>query len=208
MNDKTDWNTYYTHPNKTAQFTRKITGRVLVHYIKKYVGTNDFTIVELGGGNSCFFELLEQSFSPREYIVVDNNQAGLSKFIERTGEYKHVSAYYGDVLDMNLSLKADLVFSIGLIEHFSVEETRKAIMSHFKVAGAGGIVIMSFPTPTALYRLTRKASELMGLWIFHDERPLRINEVINMANKYGEVLDQRMIWSIFLTQGVIVAKNA
>ena len=48
----------------------------------------------------------------------------------------------------------------------------------FNVLKKGGILILGFPTPTFLYKITRKTSELLGLWIFHDERPLSIDEVL------------------------------
>jgi hypothetical protein len=205
---KTDWNKYYGKPYKTATFTRRITGRVLLDLIKRYVQKEDnFTIVELGGADSCFYELLNMTLAPSKYLVIDNNQLGLDRLRERTAAKKNLTLMNKDILNFDLKLHADLTFSIGLIEHFSVEDTKKAIISHFTCMKKEGILIMSFPTPTFLYRITRKISELLGLWIFHDERPLEIQEVTDTVKQFGDILDQKILWSIVLTQGFIIARK-
>jgi len=111
------------------------------------------------------------------------------------------------VLNLNLNMEADLVFSVGLIEHFSVRDTAKAVKAHFDILKSNGIAIISFPTPTFLYRMARFAAERLGLWIFHDERPLKQSEVSGTGGQYGQLLDQRIIWPIFLTQAMLVFRK-
>lgn len=101
----------------------------------------------------------------------------------------------------------NLVFSIGLIEHFSAQNTARAIRSHFQLPDPGGIAIISFPTPTFLYRITRFLSEMLGLWIFHDERPLKKSEVAGVIAHFGTLLYEKTIWPIFLTQCIMVARK-
>ncbi len=43
--------------------------------------------------------------------------------------------------------------------------------------------------------------------MFHDERPLVFREVLETVEKYGQVLDQKIIWPIVFTQGLIVCKK-
>jgi cyclopropane fatty-acyl-phospholipid synthase-like methyltransferase len=104
------------------------------------------------------------------------------------------------VLKIDLPLAADLVFSVGLIEHFDEEGTRRAVDAHFALLKPGGIAVISFPTPTPLYRLARAAAELAGAWIFHDERPLRLAEVAAAAGPHAEMLSHRILWPIVFTQ--------
>jgi SAM-dependent methyltransferase len=205
---KTDWNTYYSKPYKFAGFTKRIITRVVLKYIRKYSPPQgNFTMLEFGGGNSCFYELFNRVFQPDKYYIVDNNQVGLEAFRRRTGERRNTVLVNRDILEPGPDVECDLVFSVGLIEHFSVENTRKAVLSHFSVLKKGGILILGFPTPTFLYKITRKMSELLGLWIFHDERPLAIAEVLDTTGQYGELLDRTVIWPIFLTQAVLVIKK-
>jgi hypothetical protein len=58
-----------------------------------------------------------------------------------------------------------------------------------------------------LYIITRKFAELLGVWIFYDERPLSMEEVLNEVLKYGNLKHTSITWPIFLTQGVIVASK-
>lgn len=207
---KTDWDSYYNSPYKLSTFSRRIVGRTLLSYIQTYCpATAGMTLMELGGGNSCFYHLLTQACRPAAYYVVDNNQVGLDRFRERLGDNEKTVLINGDILAMDLDIACDLVFSVGLIEHFNREDTRKAIASHFSALKEGGILILSFPTPTFLYRATRKMAELLGMWIFHDERPLVRREVMETACQYGEFLEGKIIWPIFLTQAMLVfRKNA
>jgi cyclopropane fatty-acyl-phospholipid synthase-like methyltransferase len=108
---------------------------------------------------------------------------------------------------MKTDFKTDVVFSVGLIEHFNKEGTRKAVEAHFELVKDGGTVILFFPTPTLLYGFTRFLAELFRLWIFHDERPLRNEEVESYIEKYGTVIHRETIWPIFLTQSVLVVRK-
>lgn len=207
---KTDWDRYYRKPYVTATVTRKYTAAVLARLIERYASvTTDIAIVELGGANSCFYEKLAERFSPRRYAVVDNNAPGLRMFRQRIGERPSVALYHEDVLEISPAPApdADLCFSIGLIEHFSPADTKRAIVSHFHLLRKGGLLILGFPTPTFLYRITKKLSEMLGLWIFYDERPLGMDEVLETVRAHGCVLEKKILWPVFLTQGVIVARK-
>jgi len=210
MEKKTDWTQYYNSPYKTASITRKITGHILIKTIKKYIGnTKNLSLIELGGANSAFLELLINAFHPKEYIIVDNNQVGLDKTKSRITKDNNVSVLNidilkKDILNLDIQKQVDLVLSTGLIEHFDKTGTQKAIKAHFELLKPKGIAVMTFPTPTILYKITRYAAEVLGLWIFHDERPLLINEVLKTAKIYGQIKEFKIIWPIFLTQGLVV----
>jgi SAM-dependent methyltransferase len=103
--------------------------------------------------------------------------------------------------------EADLVFSVGLIEHFDPADTRKAVQAHFDALRPGGVAILSFPTPTLLYRTTRRVIELLGMWKFHDERPLTPREVTASIEECGDVLTSKTLWPLLLTQELIVARK-
>jgi len=203
---KTDWNLYYSKPFKTALITRKFTTRVLLNLIGEYMPQKKgFSISEIGGANSCFFIDIYNKFRPERYIVIDNNQLGLDKFRERIGDMKNVKIVNDDILNpATTNEKTDLTFSIGLIEHFDITGTKNAILNHFNYLNNPGILILSFPTPTLLYRITRKCAEILSLWRFHDERPLKVSEVEDVVKNHGTILAKKIIWPIFLTQCIMV----
>lgn len=206
---QTDWDKYYSKPYKTATYSRRITANTLLNMMNKYIpaAKSALKIGEWGGANSCFFDGIMENIKPAQYHVFDNNRLGLDKFHERTGNMKPVFIHNHDVLNFDEQFHLDLVFSVGLIEHFSVKDTELAIKAHFKALKPDGIAILSFPTPTMLYRLSRFVAEFLGLWIFHDERPLDEQEVARTVGTYGEILTKKIIWPIFFTQMMIVAKK-
>ena len=207
MMPKTDWNLYYASPYKTASITRRITALYLRKLITHNTNMPNPSVVEIGGGNSCFFESLQAAFSPISYTVIDNNQIALEKFSERTKHYSNVHTVNNDILRPTYQELADVVFSVGLIEHFNQTDTTKVIENHFHFVRENAIVILSFPTPTFLYRMIRKLSELSGLWIFNDERPLGTQEVVKTCLRFGKIVDKRIIWPIFLTQGMVAVQK-
>lgn len=202
----TDWDAYYKKPAKSASLTRSITGAHLLSLLKRHHGESPPTVVELGGANSCFFKMLQKKLHPLSYTIVDNNPAGLlaTEQLVKDGAVRLICA---NILDHEFTGElADICYSVGLIEHFDVDGTNKAIEAHFRATKSGGIVLITFPTPTWLYRLTRTIIESLGLWIFHDERPLSIREVRDQVKKRGTILHESINWWIFLTQAIIVVR--
>jgi len=209
-NLKTDWDLYYTRPNAAAFLARKIVAFHLRKTIGLFYPGKRASIAELGGGDSCFAAPLIRSFEPDRYSVYDSNELAVRRF--RSRAVPNTEAHLCDLLRENTGTHDfELVFSVGLIEHFSPEETARMVRAHFDFVKPGGIVILFFPTPTRLYRTTRSFAERLGLWRFPDERPLEFCEVREYIKPFGTVLFQKIIRSNFLTQQIIVAgenKNA
>lgn len=208
MNTKTDWDKYYRNPYKISSITRKITGSVLVNVIKKFLIKNQsLKIIELGGGNSSFYELFLKKFDIDEYHIVDNNKLSLGMLSSKKDLSEKVFMHDMDVLGVRNAFieEADIVYSVGLIEHFDKADTKRVIESHFNMVKKGGLIVITFPTPTILYRTVRWIMELFGIWIFYDERPLKMEEVLGVSAGKVKVLFKKIIWPIILTQGLIVA---
>lgn len=204
----TDWTHYYRSVPFTARLTRKYTARVLVAALRKFRGqAGGGVFIELGGANSCFLDRIVAELQPAAYHVVDNNDYGLRILSERRDRPPQVRLHRGDVLNMDLGFRADAVFSVGLIEHFDPAGTRNAVRKHFEMLKPGGYAIISFPTPTALYRTARRVTEFLGLWNFPDERPLARREVLESVAPFGEVVLEKTLWPLVYTQHLMVVKK-
>ncbi|MDF1645861.1 MAG: methyltransferase domain-containing protein [Legionellaceae bacterium] len=202
----TDWESYYQKPSFFAKFTRKTTERILLDALKEQHAREPIqTICELGGGNSCFFTAIRQEFPEVHYTIVDNNQLSVDLFREKNIQDKRVSAEVEDALVwQETAQKFDVVFSVGLIEHFSAYDTSCLIRNHFLISKKGGLVMMTFPTPTWLYKTIRFCSEQLNQWIFHDERPLELDEVTSEVSQYAHIIRRFINWRTVLTQGVVI----
>lgn len=204
---KTDWDAYYNAPFKTAFISRRFTENKLHRLIEQFKPESMDLIYELGGGNSHFFEKLRARYPDAAFIIIDNNQHGLDIFSKQHTDADNARVINNDILDLQPDLaRADFIFSIGLIEHFSPQGTARAIQNHFACAKPGALVLITFPTPTWLYIVARALTEAFGAWQFPDERPLSMNEVLNEVVKYGEVLHSSITWPVVFTQGVVVVR--
>jgi glycosyltransferase involved in cell wall biosynthesis len=207
---KTNWDDYYQKPYATAGYSRRISEKILTTLILKYGEKDRLRIVELGGANSCFYEGLLKAVKPASYDIIDNNETGLIAFRQKIPADACSYAHHLDVLsaDMqSLSHQYDVCFSVGLIEHFDEENTARTIGAHFDLLKPGGLAIITYPTPTWLYRVTRRIAEIAGQWIFWDERPLGHQEVERTVSNRGQILVRKTNWWIFLTQGIVVARK-
>jgi glycosyltransferase involved in cell wall biosynthesis len=209
--EATDWDRYYTKVPATAHLTRKYTSSVLLDAIRRYVTMEDrvpISIVEIGGANSCFLDRILQEIRPASYDVVDTNRYGLSLLERRLAPELPVRLRNESVFAMATAApQPDLVFSVGLIEHFDVPNTRRAVLAHLDSVRPGGTVVLTFPTPTWLYRLARGLLQAFHLWQFPDERPLQPDEVLAAIGENGQVLYQKTLWPLILTQHLIVARK-
>lgn len=197
---QTDWDSYYARPYRTASLTRKHTASVLVELLRKNGGAQA-SILEFGGANSCFIDQILAEVAPARYDVIDSNQLGLDLLRSRYSSDDRVSVGLGDVLSASRPDRLyDIVFSVGLIEHFDPAGTARAVAAHFEYLRPGGTAIITFPTPTWLYRSVRGLAEVTNNWIFHDERPLRLPEFELAVAGLGEIRSARILWPLILTQ--------
>jgi glycosyltransferase involved in cell wall biosynthesis len=211
LSTKTNWDHYYQAVPAFAHLTRRYTQATLNFVMRRYAGARKpiETIVEIGGANSCFLDGIVKEVRPTAYHVVDQNEFGLSLLSERIRGRGDVILHQGDVLRLpDLGLKADVVFSVGLIEHFDQAGTSSAVRAHFDLLRTGGCAIISFPKPTWLYLLARMISETCGLWKFPDERPLGREEVIGAMDGLGEVVFEKTLWPLIFTQHMVVVRKS
>ena len=212
MTRPTDWDKYYDHQSAVSTLTRKITalkiGNIVDHIISIDKAWRPDRIIEIGGANSCFYDYIRDKYRPTQYLVIDSNEKGNDLLKIRAGGDGILRVRNEDILDSAAPRAvADLVFSVGLIEHFDINGTQKAIETHLEMTNSGGYCVITFPTPTLLYKLARRVAEFLKLWIFWDERPLRFDEVVATVVQFADVVQTRINWPIIFTQGIVVAKK-
>ncbi|MBK9170251.1 MAG: GtrA family protein [Bryobacterales bacterium] len=207
----TDWTAYYKSVPWTARLTRRYTSRCILQALRLAgfgPGRRRPEVYEFGGGNSCFLEPIAAGIRPASYHVVDTNPLGLDLLRRRTADATlPVVLHQDDVLRLDAPKAADVVFSVGLIEHFEPSGTARCVSAHFDTVKPGGWVLVSFPTPTWLYRFIRGALELAGLWKFQDERPLDRDEVMRAAGSHAELVWEKTLWPLGLTQHMMLFRK-
>jgi len=201
----TDWTSYYNLRAPLGGLTRRITANLVRNTLMRVLPTRPLSICELGGGASCVMNTLTSEFSVTDYHVVDTNALGLSLLQGQNMATTNITSSQDDVTVPYLGTERyDAVLSIGLIEHFDLARTAAALRGHFERVKPGGVVLVTYPTPTLLYHLIRGAAEIVGAWRFHDERPLCFEEISNATPARWTIAVRRINWWIGLTQEVLV----
>lgn len=202
----TDWNEYYRNAFPLSRLTRAISVRILLNALRRagLAERRALRIAELGAGDSRFAELVVHAFDCAEYHALDNNAEMLSRLSERL---PFVIPHAVDLRNGAPELRADLAFSMGLIEHFDEAGTERVLRAHFRCVAPGGLVAVMQPTPTRSYRAVRFCAERLRIWKFPDERPLRDDEVLAAAERCGGVLLDRRISPIGLTQTLLLFRK-
>jgi len=158
-------------------------------------------VLELGGANSCYFKRFCTDFQIDNYTIVDNNPVGMARFPHK--DDPRVTSIQADLLGEPLARiheGYDVVLSSGLIEHFIPDETLRIVRQHFLAARPGGLVLISFPTPTAIYHGFRWFLERTDQFPPLFERPIDAAEARGFALGGAQQLAQFNIWSTILTQ--------
>ena len=206
----TDWTRYYEKPFITAHVTRRITAHRIAKMVLDAGGFPERhgSIIELGGGNSSFCDTVRDRLHAQSYTVVDSNPRGIELFKMKHPE-PEIKAFCADIFTLDTAPiePADFVFSVGLVEHFPEEQTNIAIRRHFELAKPGGLVLISFPTPTFSYRMIRRIAEALGIWRFPDERPILLEDAVALCAEHGDVIAKRLNRAILLTQGIVLARK-
>ncbi|MFB3776958.1 MAG: glycosyltransferase [Bryobacteraceae bacterium] len=203
----TDWERYYKQTPFTARIARRYTARELVSALRRYGGGKVRTVVELGGGNSCFLDDVCRVLHPDAYHVVDASEYGLQLLRGRAAGDPRLRLHHQDVTALDLEVEADAVFSVGLIEQFEPAGTSKAIQAHLRLLRPGGLALISAPAPTWLYEAARAVCEALGIWRFPDERPLSAAEVRASVSGQGEVMFEKVLWQLVFTQRLMVIRK-
>jgi putative flippase GtrA/ubiquinone/menaquinone biosynthesis C-methylase UbiE len=208
--ERTNWEEYYRHPFPASRWSRGIMSSQLRDLVAAHAPKREpLSVLELGGGNSCFLEGLMKEFTIAPYVVLDNSTEGMRLARERFApEYgERVGYIYDDVFAASPDRRFDLVFSVGLIEHFDDHAMQKLIGLHRRWAAPGGLVLIAVPTPTIFYRIFRTGAEILGLWKFPDERPVPRARLAALMREEGlEVIFERTLWSQILTQAIVAAR--
>ncbi len=181
---KTDWNKYSFKDSFITKLFLKSVWNGYKKLLNKSNLNNDIKIMELGSGTGYNSYNLTKEFKVSKVTLVDSNKSALAASKKRFKKYK-VELINDDVMKLKKNDKYDLVHSQGLIEHFQGSNLNKIISIHANYVKKGGYLLLFYPTPTITYKAIRKVAELLKLWIFSDEVPLKSDYVKNLVEKKG-----------------------
>jgi SAM-dependent methyltransferase len=143
--------------SKRLNFLRKIgyfyidfTG-LLSKYLNKFQKTGkNYSIIELGCGGSSYLPYLKKKYNNLQLFGIDKSLRGCiltTKGID--GGHSSSNIVCGDIFKCPLKSKTfDIVFSVGLIEHF--DEPNKVLEKHVELLKPDGLLICIIPNISGL----------------------------------------------------------
>lgn len=131
------------------------------------------TVLECGAGSGRIS--VEMARRGAKVTTLDKSPASL-QLIRTLAKKKGVSmaVVEGDVFTLPFADDAfDLVWSAGLLEHFSAEDQRKILVEMRRVCRHDGLVIGVVPYIEALYLFAKWWAEKTGSWPYGKETPMK-----------------------------------
>ncbi len=156
----------------------------IVELLSRYVPRNA-TILEVGAGGSYTLGGLARRLECSAFGI-EPDVAGIRKTIELAqGESADVLMTRGDGFLLPFEQdRFDVVYSLGLVEHFTLEETRALIDEHIRVCKPGGLVIVAVPNLLNLPHTIRKAY-LGERYEFAPEHSFSSRRLVTMLDSAG-----------------------
>lgn len=144
--DRAFWRNYWLQ--KPDLFNKPIDRRSLfLPLFKDLVSNNRFTsAVEIGGFPGTFSVLMHEEYGiPTDLVDYFVDADLLKQFLKANDfESKNLNAYEIDVFaDFVPPKHYDLVFSIGLIEHF--DDTKRIVQGHVEFMNDNGVLLIILP---------------------------------------------------------------
>jgi SAM-dependent methyltransferase len=153
MPDKRGWDVVWKQKStsKKLNFLRKIgfyyiqASGLLSKYIDNYTKSDKkYSIIELGCGGSSYLPYLQKKYKNLEIYGLDKSLNGCksTNFVLNKDSFSSCIVC-GDIFKNPFNKKFDIVFSVGLIEHF--DEPKTILENHVELLKPGGLLICIIP---------------------------------------------------------------
>ena len=148
---------------------------------------NNPNILELGAGTGHDSAWLLKKFGGKATLI-DNCDYIVSKSNKYFSRKKlNVTYLKSNIEDVKFKNRYDLVFSIGLIEHYYNKELYKIFKKHMEASKKNGYVMVFVPNRTSIYKFYRKLLTSLRLWMW-DEKPFTIKDLKNLEKSTNSAL--------------------
>ncbi|MBI9109084.1 MAG: class I SAM-dependent methyltransferase [Spirochaetales bacterium] len=166
-------------------------------------------ILEFGCGTGYTNKWLCQRFNVKKLSLIDLNTRMLNVAKGTLSEVQCEKEFINmDFFSVETDEKYDIVHSQGVIEHFETEKRIELLKKHCDSTKPQGYCIIYFPTPSNPYRFFKKAAEILGVWKFTDEVPLRSTVVVDEMKSFGFTpVKSNLFWRSFLTEEGVIFKR-
>jgi SAM-dependent methyltransferase len=154
--------------------------RAVINRLLEGVDVAHNSVLELGCGSGMNSVNLLNDHSFGKATLVDFSRQALGTARANTEDH-NVELICSDIFSLDLCERFDLVFSIGLIEHFTGERRSEAIAIHRKLAENGGLIMIIVPREGGLSRVSGFVNRIQG----YKEYPFSDAEIEALFQRNG-----------------------
>ena len=194
--------------NKLLDHGRKIGSVISIRLLKKYFNQHS-VFCELGCGSSILLSYIAPLV--KEVVGIDYSEKSIELSEEFFRQKNIINARFliDDCRNLYIKEKFDIIWSEGLIEHFT--NPARVIAEHVKIIKDNGHTVISAPHKYSLkypWYLISRLPKLRFVWPWPDQifftRKLMREEYLKYCRKYGYHYQTKIS---FLTGNVILIVN-
>lgn len=167
----------------TSKFRKRTSEKV--ERITNKSNFNNSNILEIGCGDGLVLEKFSEIYNDINTTGIDISEYAIKSAINK--KIKNSSFEIGDARNLKINDNIyDLVYSIGLIEHFKeFEDVMKCIEEKKRVLKKGGIAVIMVPNKLSFGRTQRKILESLNKWPFGFQQEFSPRELKKMMEDAG-----------------------
>jgi len=129
--EKTVWDN--TWGNQSEKVLISHADKKIFNYLINEINPENKDVIELGCGRGVLSYLLN-NYDPKSITLMDFSKEALRRAKNIFSSSKNIYYLEGDLLNIKSEKKYDIVFSSGVVEHFSGKLRKQAIDKHFEIS--------------------------------------------------------------------------
>tara|TARA_B100000945_G_scaffold119690_1_gene95213 strand:- start:561 stop:1340 length:780 start_codon:yes stop_codon:yes gene_type:complete len=158
--EKSVWDN--TWGNQSEEVLISHADKKIFNYLIKEINPKDKEVIELGCGRGVLSYLLNK-YNPKSITLMDFSKEALLRAKNIFSSLKEIYYLEGDLLNVKTKKKYDIVFSSGVVEHFSGNLRKQAIDKHFEISNDKVIFIVpARPHYNTIRHKKRKTIDAFG----------------------------------------------
>ena len=122
-----------TWGNQSEEVLISHADKKIFNYLINEINTENKDVIELGCGRGVVSHLLNE-YDPKSITLMDFSKEALLRAKNIFSSSKNIFYLEGDLLNIKSEKKYDIVFSSGVVEHFSGKLRKQAIDKHFEIS--------------------------------------------------------------------------
>jgi SAM-dependent methyltransferase len=160
-----------------------------------------FSSAELGCGTGLVTRGLYDQHGFSSGVLVDFSPAAI-KFATHNARDRNIRVVLADLMTWETEERFDLVFSIGLIEHFLGDALEAIVRRHASLLKPGGYALIIVPRRSFLWPILKLLNTAQGI----REEPLRGRKLVKLCKRVGLKVVRLQRFLMGVSIGILVQR--